>query len=94
MTIDDAIYLEDALDMQARGVTKEQFVGCPACSTELPAALLRQAVNAQAAKAPRPSRKGRAPVNKVPAVCPKCGAVSTAWRLRNWPTCPAHGKKD
>ncbi len=28
MTIDEAIYLEDALDMQARGMTKEQFVGC------------------------------------------------------------------
>ena len=28
MTIDDAIYLEDALDMQAAGMTKEQFVGC------------------------------------------------------------------
>ncbi len=28
MTIDEAIYLEDALDMQSRGMTKEQFVGC------------------------------------------------------------------
>ena len=28
MTIDDAIYLEEALDMQARGMTKDQFVGC------------------------------------------------------------------
>ena len=28
MTIDDAVYLEDALDMQARGMTKDQFVGC------------------------------------------------------------------
>ena len=28
MTIDDAIYLEDALDMQSRGMTKEQFVQC------------------------------------------------------------------
>ena len=28
MTIDDAIYLEDALDMQARGMTKDQLIGC------------------------------------------------------------------
>ena len=28
MTIDDAVYLEDALDMQARGMTKDQFVDC------------------------------------------------------------------
>ena len=28
MTIDEAIYLVDALDMQARGMTREQFVGC------------------------------------------------------------------
>ncbi|MDE2099407.1 MAG: hypothetical protein KGL39_19300 [Patescibacteria group bacterium] len=28
MTIDEAIYLEDALDMQARGMTREEFIGC------------------------------------------------------------------
>jgi len=28
MTIDDAIYLEDALDMQSQGMTREQFVDC------------------------------------------------------------------
>jgi hypothetical protein len=28
MTIDDAIYLEDALDCQSQGMTKDDFVGC------------------------------------------------------------------